>query len=252
MSVWSVHIAEDRPLLPDLIDALGEAGAVVRLSGALRSVQLVAAPGADPVKLQGPAWLVDAHYRAHPGSVALFGVVSWVDQGQPRMAAGRLQDAISGGVDALVTPLEAAAPAAPQPKPKAEKRRAGPAKKRSRDEQVQAAAIDVSDALPATPEPAPAPTKSQGGWGAAVKASKKPRMGAPTPDELGFEAAPDLEAGDILIHPRFGRCRVSRPAVNNKVKVRRPIGGLVDLHLKALKFRRQPDEDGKRVFRLEI
>jgi hypothetical protein len=77
----------------------------------------------------------------------------------------------------------------------------------------------------------------------------------PSPADLGFsevEGTPDLEPGDLLVHPRFGRCRVVRAPVSEKVKLKRPTGGLFDMHLRVVSFTRAPDEDGRRVFRLEI
>lgn len=114
---------------------------------------------------------------------------------------------------------------------------------------------------PRAAAPAPAPQKPAGaGWAAAVAASREPTAPRPAasaraadPADLGFDvdADPELRIDDVLIHPRFGRCRVVRPG-DDKVKVRRPTGAFIDLHLKVCTFNRLPDEDGRRVFELRI
>ena len=82
------------------------------------------------------------------------------------------------------------------------------------------------------------------GWQAMIQAS----------EELGEStaAAESLERNDIILHPRFGRCVVARPPMFGKLKVRRPTGALLDLHLKVLKLERMPDESGQRVFSIKI
>ena len=82
------------------------------------------------------------------------------------------------------------------------------------------------------------------GWQAMIQAS----------DELGVASstAESLERNDIILHPRFGRCVVARPPMFGKLKVRRPTGALLDLHLKVLQLERMPDENGQRVFSIKI
>ncbi|MCA9542439.1 MAG: hypothetical protein KC620_26260, partial [Myxococcales bacterium] len=77
----------------------------------------------------------------------------------------------------------------------------------------------------------------------------------PSPSDLGFavDVTAELRVGDLVVHPRFGRCRVVREAADSKIKLRTASGGrFFDLHLRVARFARLPDEDGKRVFRLRI
>lgn len=112
---------------------------------------------------------------------------------------------------------------------------------------------------PAEPAASAAAKPATVGWGAAVAASRDPAPVRPAPSarvaepaDLGFDVDdPDLRKDDILIHPRFGRCRVVVPG-DDKVKVRRPTGAFIDLHFKVCTFSRLPDEEGKRVFELRI
>ncbi|MCB9544821.1 MAG: hypothetical protein H6706_02890 [Myxococcales bacterium] len=72
----------------------------------------------------------------------------------------------------------------------------------------------------------------------------------PSAHDLGFDEVPDLRAGDVLVHPRFGRCQVSKVS-GDKVKVRRQTGALIDLALGVCRFLRdEDDERGRRVYRI--
>ena len=265
------------------------------LVGALRGATVRPAPDATPVILTEPTWLVQATATVDGGQVALHGVVSWVDQGLPRMVAGQIESARSGGVRLQVLPAAMVAakprspgraaartPAARAPAPRPEEPVAAP-------QPTPDPHIDLSETAAAiTPKPAPtagggwgaavaaskaaraprstqpaqrsampAPAKpaakASGGWGAAVAASRSAsRSGLPSPDELGFDTSPTLVAGDVLLHPRFGRCKVSRMIGKSKVKLRRPSGGLFDMHLKVCSFVREADEGDVRVFSVTI
>lgn len=295
------------------------------LVGALRGATVRPAPDATPVVLTAPTWLVQGTASFDGDQVSVHGVISWVDQGLPRMVAGQIEAARSGGVRVQLLPTalaDASAIDAPAPRtarnarsrkaaaaspstskpaaktatktaakttakatakatPKRPAKKAGPADQLDLSE--TAAELDAKPAkggwgaavaaskttpsrasAPSAPTPSrstpntrtpstSAPRKSGGGWGAAVAASQsRDRAGRPSPDELGFDAPPAFMAGDVVLHPRFGRCIVSRMIGKSKVKLRRPSGGLFDLHLKVCAFVREPDEDDKRVFSMTI
>ncbi len=261
--------------LDALCARLGVTDGALQLSGALQDATLVPAPGAEALDLEGPLFLVAGQALVRGGHATLTGLVSWSDRGLPRAAGGALEAATSGGVDVVMhgaslavapnaggdapaarpsrradRPLRAAKPApAPAPAPAAADEDADPH-------------VDLSGEMEKlAPRPAPAPAPS-GGWAAAVAASKSPPTPAaraaplspPTASDLGFDVdgTPDLVRGDVLMHPKFGRCRVVQPPVGDKVKLRRASGGLFDLHLRVCGFTRQPDEDGGRVFRVRI
>ncbi len=239
----------------------------VTLSGALSHADIVAGPDAAPVALAGPLCLVQASVRVGADRHQVWGVVSWSDRGQPRMAAGLIDDAESAGLEVVVERWDEVVAAAPEPSaPKRAPRKARARKPTPQPEAEQSPEIDLTPELaaleilpgpaptPEEPEPTPpAPAPATGGWGAAVEASRKPSRPA-TASDLGFDVdgPPDLRNGDVLLHPRFGRCRVMKLMGKGKVKVRRPTGGFFDLKVEVCTFARQSDEDGKRVFRLKI
>lgn len=326
--------------IADLCEHRGIERGMALLVGALRGATVRPGPDATPVILTAPTWLVQATATIDNGNVALHGVVSWVDQGLPRMVAGQVEAARSGGVRVQLLPAAmsvatAGAPAvtatpsaaAPRATPSASAQRATPSARSkaigrrpaarskparstptrstptvpsastaatsARDDNPH---IDLSDtAAGIVPKPAPKPgggwgaavaasknsgalqraprsteptarsaaaspqttlsaaAGTTGGWGAAVAASRTVgRGGSPSPDELGFDATPTLVAGDVLLHPRFGRCVVSRMIAKSKVKLRRPSGGLFDMHLKVCSFVREPNEGDARVFSVTI
>lgn len=269
--IQAVQPGEDLLSALDALCArLGVADGALQLSGALRDATVLPAPGADALVLEGPLFLVGGQALVRSGQATLTGLVSWSDRGLPRLAGGALEAATSGGVDVVMHGASlAVAPAAEAPAPRAPKRPARPqrAAKPAPAPTPPAAAdddphVDLSgemEKLAPRPAPAPAPT---GGWAAAVAASKSPPTPAarsaplspPTASDLGFDVdgTPDLVRGDVLVHPKFGRCRVVQPPVGDKVKLRRASGGLFDLHLRVCGFTRQPDEDGGRVFRVRI
>lgn len=111
---------------------------------------------------------------------------------------------------------------------------------------------------PAAAPPEPAPPAAGGGWAAAVAASKAPPTGGGRPGVPGItsngagplDEDPEAKAGDILVHPQFGRCKVVGSTEGERVKIRMATGRFVDLHLGYVKLQRQADEDGVRVFRV--
>lgn len=260
------------------------------LAGTLERATLRAAPDSPPLPLAGPLFLVHATAMWAGDGMQMMALVSWSEQGLPRMLAGQLDDAISAGVRVALPasagrastalPAAAAVPAPPadvpgdlppwEAEPEPAPRNVRRAARAASTEAPDSAHVDLSAEMAAlTPNPAttPAPssTKAQpaasgGGWAAAVAASKpvsgSSRRGSrkpPTASDLGFDVDgdPDLRRGDVLLHPRFGRCKVIK-ASDDKVKVRRASGAFIDLHMKVCTFTRLPDEDGKRVFDVRI
>ncbi len=265
------------------------ATALATLRGSLERATLSAAPGAPAVPLAGPLFLVHASATPAADGMSVLAVVSWSDHGLPRMLAGQLDDAISAGIQAWlpaagpatstatstdglpdvsraeVPPWEA--PVEPAPR---NARPAGARPKKARQPKADSPHVDLSAEMaaltpdpaatpaPATPKSEATPAPSGGGWAAAVAASQAPKRTSgsrrpASPSDLGFDVDgdPDLRRGDVLLHPRFGRCKVIK-AASDKVKVRRASGAFIDLHMKVCRFTRLPDEDGKRVFDVRI
>ena len=254
------------------------------LQGVLENVSVEPEPRAELLTLSGPLYLIAAEGDLLDGELRfLWGTVSWSDRGIPRVAAGLIKEAEVLAVSALVQEIEGSAksepkkargrsepknPAEPQVakrEPEAEVRR--PQSKinhvapEKRKPQVDSEELELQAEMAVLekveiPEPKPAPVGA-GGWGAVVAASRatKANPGAAQrfrPSDLGFESSieSELQPGDFLVHPQFGRCRVVKAPQGGKVSVRRASGGFYDLVLKIFQITRLPDESGDRVFRL--
>ncbi len=239
----------------------------VQLCGQLQSVDLKAAPGKSVLTLKGALYLCQGTYIRNGKSKTLMGTVSCIENGQPRVLAGSMNRLVSAGVHAYVVSVAQA----------------------EHDDSTHSGRATVPEGLPVVTleeegeeEPTLIPDDSindrvlvhsttempklasmtglagGGGWGAAVAASAEGPAaegdtGAPAPQKpRTTNEEPTLRPGDILLHPRFGRCRVARGPMFGKVKVRRPTGALIDLHMKVLVFTRNPDEGDARVYALKI
>ena len=233
--------------------------------------------------ITGTSTLIAATGRigADLGLTDLYATVAWVDRGIPRSVSGRIVAgealSIDVFVDAFLDAVEStssgsgrspatsprgpadrpsprttphaprALPAAVEPKRREPKLDLGEPKL---DRPAQAPTSPPTAALPSA---SPVPAVSAPGWGQAVKASQtaaafRPSSGAGRGSSGGGTAAP----GDLLIHPQFGRCKVVKSDEGDKVKIRLPAGRFTDLHLKFITLERQADEDGTRVFRVQI
>lgn len=277
-----VEIPARTPLLPAVEAACARGGITdgyVRLSGRIRDAQVRVDPEGAPFELDGPVLLVQAWGRLHSGKPFVpNALLAWQGGGLPSNVAGVLLEAESGGVEAVVEIWEDAPADTPQvadDQPRAEPaptrsrgrsgRRGSPAGAsagpragsdpgssdagRPAGRAAEQASNEASAAEATSSEAAP----TKGGWAAAVAASQGMSRPAATPaGGRSGEDSPELSPGDILIHPRFGRCRVSRASDGERVKVRSATGRLMDLHFKVLTLQRQPDEDGRRVYKVFI
>ncbi|MEM1347561.1 MAG: DUF296 domain-containing protein [Myxococcota bacterium] len=117
-------------------------------------------------------------------------------------------------------------------------------------------------------QPAAAPASS---WAAAIEASEdastsskrreKPAPKSPprpAPQEvldLGFDdedELPEMKPGDILDHPKLGRCRIMRVDEDEYAHIRLPRGRISKLVLDLFDISVAGEEDGKRVFKLRL
>ena len=118
-----------------------------------------------------------------------------------------------------------------------------------------AAPAAVTVAAPASPAApaAAAPTTTWAEVAAASSASPAPAprpaaAPAPAPTESSDEEVA-VNAGDVLLHPRFGRCLVHRVEGNGEyVQVQLRNGRVVRLSLEILRLRAQGVENGQRIF----
>ena len=100
----------------------------------------------------------------------------------------------------------------------------------------------------APPTPAPAPTATPAPTWAAVAAVSETRHPSPGADEHDEDDV-HLNAGDVILHPRFQRCVVHRVEGNGEfVQVALRNGRVVRLSLEVLRLTPQGIENGQRIF----
>lgn len=271
----------------DVVEALaalcrryGVRAGEVRATGVLRSVHLSElAPGGGPYRptppIEGPVTLIQAY-----GNVSLLGeatvvtlraVVSWDDGGQARIAGGhvlsarpvtfefvmdafddltieRRMDPVSGlpvfatlrNGEQTMSPIAAPAEPVAPPRPAS-----SPAQPRG------------AHAPPPGPPPtaairelatAPMPERRPTGWDAVAQASEALDM----PDDDWVEGPEaELKRGDVLVHPRFGRCRVLRIEDDERVVTADEARKPRTISLEHVSVRRDLSGDG-RVFEVRV
>ena len=218
--------------------------------GTVRGAVIAASPDAKPHALDERAYLLQGHASHDGQGVVMFGVVSWTDNGIPRVMAGQLHDAASEGVSVLI------------PGGSVAQRSAAPS---AADAETisRATARPPAPRDPSTPPPEHAPNTDPpaAGWSDAVSASQ--RAGGTVPggaegaaasfaDSFGLDGVPNFQRGDIVVHPRYGRCTVVRSPKFHRLKLRRTTGAFFDLHLKVCSFEAAGDDDGHAVYRVQI
>ena len=72
------------------------------------------------------------------------------------------------------------------------------------------------------------------------------------PEPVGGADPDILKVGDVMLHPRFGRCKVVKAPSFGKVKIRRPSGSFTDLHLKVIRITKIEEKDGDRMIHIQI
>jgi hypothetical protein len=223
--------------------------------GAVRDATIAASPGGAPQTLAERGFLVQGH-ASHDGQrVVMFGVVSWSDNGIPRLMGGQLHDAASEGVSVLIpgdsgverSGSDSSAPSPPTSRPSSPPSSSAPPAPRA------------PSAPPRQQEKASQPPAA--GWSDAVRASERAQEGDSAGSQ-GFAGSvsgsldsggmPNFKRGDTVVHPRYGRCAVVRAAKFHKLKLRRTTGAFFDLHLKVCRFEVAGDEDGHAVYRVQI
>lgn len=120
---------------------------------------------------------------------------------------------------------------------------------------------DVEEA----PEPEPEkPAESIGGksmsWGDAAEASKEAKQQESEPSETRDESIyegidleePLLEAGDVLDHPKLGKCTVMKVEDDKYAHIRLPKGKIRKLSLNVVDVRYKGEEEGRNVFEAQV
>ncbi len=240
-------------------------------------------------RIEGPLTLIQAYGNVSKLGdqtlVIMRGLVSWDDRGQHRVAGGHMLSAESVTVEFVIDAFDdisieraldpasgmpvfskvsssgsagapaASAPAAPAPSraatpspaPTPVKRDPPPAK----PDAIASAAPPAS--APAVEEEAPAPIASRrpSGWDMVAAASEALDHEEPEDDWVeGLDA--DFKRADVLLHPRFGRCKVLRIEAEERVVLMDGNGKPRTVSLEYLRVQRDPDVPDARVFHVRI
>ena len=86
-------------------------------------------------------------------------------------------------------------------------------------------------------------------WAKAVLESKRVQQEADFMDDGAADVRPTR--GDFVRHQQFGECKVTRIS-DDHVTLRKPDGRHVQLGLPILKFTREGEQEGKKVYRVEV
>ena len=215
----------------------------VHLTGMIESTtKLTPAPGADPLIIPTKAYLVNGTALIKDDRAKIMGTLSWQLNGETHLSAGRLSGAISGGIHAFRIPCAS-----------------GFSARTTQPFDVNTLDTPEVHTLPASDAPANIPsthlasttempqlgnllTETQTGWAQAKAATSEQE------DDSDIE----LRRGDVLLHPRFGPCRVVRVPSFGKVKVRRENGAFLDLHMKIIHLSKANDPRFERAFTVAI
>jgi len=223
--------------------------------------------------------------------VNAFAVCSWTDRGQNRLIGGRLQtgevitvefsvislddvrlirgyDKPTGlplwqrVVKKTVTAPTTAAAAAPRKEissviPESETVRTPPAPSRSPsavapiqppEEEEKEALPDLAAASKIYESPSTAGTAVPpgGAWEEAIARSQQ------LEEEANWEEGREVKRGDVLLHPRFGRCKVLRTEDEERAIIRNEKGHRAALSLSVMRLIYQgEDESGHQIFRVK-
>ena len=205
----------------------------IKLCGRLKGADIKVGPGRRVTSVRGEIYLSHAQYVSSEHGRLLMGTISWIEEGRGRMLSGRLRGLVSAGVHAFLFLADAGGAVSSDESRESftsEFPAMVPADAGAADEDVEteletlAPDDSLSDSLsdgrlvhstveiPKLAQLA-ASAKKEDGWLAAVE-------GAQTDDDSTPDGPPELKPGDILLHPRFGRCRVARSQMFGKVKHR--------------------------------
>jgi hypothetical protein len=94
-------------------------------------------------------------------------------------------------------------------------------------------------------------------WGDLAQMSKQQTLvsepqSTPTKESIDKKTTASFAVGDVMMHPRFGRCKIVRAPSFGKVKIRKPSGSFADLHLKVIQIVRVERSNAGRLFHVEI
>ena len=224
-----------------LLDAVEELVSKLEISfcdvsgfGELEWVELSSSTGEAPVRTQGPLRMLDLKGRMRrAGDLCVSHFVCTASQETEdgcRIVCGELVAAAANAVELILTPLvtpgETGHPTESEPSITEELLR--------RPEQT-ASSEDTS--------------RIEKRWANAVAESKRIERLARTFDGSGSSERPNR--GDIVFHRQFGRCTVVS-VDDEHITLRKPNRRNVQLGMPVLRFIPKDEEDGRRVFDIEI
>ena len=190
----------------------------VQLNGTLSQVDVSPSPDSPPLSVTGPLYIASGQTVIDEHQTQTMGVVSWSDNGVPRMLAGRLANLVADHITGvwfgrtISSPITFAPSHAPAPI-------------------LTDAFGDEPDTI--TPDDILKPARSAlkstmempqlGELQSAVDSGWAQAMSESQAASSASESEVELKPGDIMLHPRFGRCRVARSPMFGKGQSTSPI-----------------------------
>lgn len=127
---------------------------------------------------------------------------------------------------------------------------------------------EPTDETPDEPAASPSMEGQSMSWGDAAEASKE-KSGTDKSEPAGKKKngqqkdvesiygdmdldGPELDSGDILEHPKLGRCHVMKVEDQNYAHIRLPRGKIRKLSLKVVDVKFKGEEDGRNVFEAQV
>lgn len=117
----------------------------------------------------------------------------------------------------------------------------------------------VAEPIPPSAKDTVSLEKPHVSWGDLTQLSESKSASNESPQQMKSSqavvadvASETFAVGDVMIHPRFGRCKIVRAPSFGKVKVRKPSGAFSDLHLKVIQIVQIERTKTNRVFHVQI
>ncbi len=202
-----------------------------RAWGRLLNATVSRGPHGPSIVVSEQAYLVGCDVSFDDDGFTALGTVSWRDG----LVAGEVTAAVSAGITVTVHRHPSATSSVPTASPQAG---------------GWSAAVSASTEPDMPNQPSTASDGTASGWGMAVASSTATEQPS---GPLDAEQAMNLvRRGDVILHPAFGECTVVKPGQGGKIKIRRPVGGFLDLALRVFTIHRESDRENRRVFSLTL
>ena len=186
----------------------------VQLNGTLSQVDVSPSPDSPPLSVTGPLYIASGQTVIDEHQTQTMGVVSWSDNGVPRMLAGRLTNLVAEHITGVLVldgqslrPITFAPSHAPAP---ILSDAFGDEPDTITPDDILTPARSALKSTMEMPQLGELQSAVDSGWAQAMTESQT----ASSESESDVE----LKPGDIMLHPRFGRCRVPDPLCSERSK----------------------------------